>query len=56
MSCSPPPRQTKSTSGHCSFTKGAFKVARGSPLIGDAKAPRQIGEAVRDGHAVAREI
>ena len=25
-------------------------------LIGDAKAPRQIGEAVRDGHALAREI
>lgn len=25
-------------------------------LIGDAKAPRQIGEAVRDGHTVAREI
>ncbi len=25
-------------------------------LVGDAKAPRQIGEAVRDGHAVAREI
>jgi len=25
-------------------------------LIGDAKAPRQIGEAVRDGHALARDI
>lgn len=25
-------------------------------LIGDAKAPRHIGEAVRDGYAVAREI
>ncbi len=25
-------------------------------LIGDAKAPRQIGEAVRDGHALARDL
>jgi len=25
-------------------------------LIGDAKSPRQIGDALRDGHAVAREI
>ena len=25
-------------------------------LMGDAKSPRQIGDALRDGHAIAREI
>ena len=31
MSSSPSPRQTKSTSGHCSFTKGALRLANTPP-------------------------
>ena len=32
MSCSPSPRQTKSTSGHCSLTSCAFSVAKTPPM------------------------
>ena len=33
ISCSPSPRQTKSTSGHCRFTSSAFKVAKTPPNL-----------------------
>ena len=65
MSCSPSPRQTKSTSGHCVLTSCAFSVAKTPPNasltfgVGRAELAREnlrVGIAGRRQEAHADEV